>query len=79
MFVIDVSADAAVHRACSRIANGLGFLIRPLCRSADDRDFGLCEAYSIAREEIEKIGAAASPCPEAGAGRRHAKETIRGP
>ena len=61
MFVIEASPDSAVHRACSRIANGLVFVIRPLCRSADDRDVALCEAYAIAREEIEKLRAAASP------------------
>jgi hypothetical protein len=79
MFVIDVSADPAVHRACCRIANRLVFLIRPLLRGADDRDLALREAYAIAREEIEKLGAAASTCAVVAAGSRHARETIRGP
>jgi hypothetical protein len=53
MFVIDRSNDAATHRACVRIANRLVFMIRPLLRSADERDRALSEAYAIARDEIE--------------------------
>jgi hypothetical protein len=54
MFVINRSDDAGVHEACSRIANRLVFLIRPLLRGADDRDRALREAYAIAREELER-------------------------
>lgn len=68
MFVIDRSTDAAVHKACSRIANRVVFLIRPLLRSSRDRDDALREAYAIAREEIERHGAADSPSPETGVG-----------
>jgi hypothetical protein len=68
MFVIDRSTDAAIHKACCRIANRVVFLVRPLLRSARDRDDALREAYAIAREEIERHGAAASPFPETGAG-----------
>jgi hypothetical protein len=56
MFVIDASADPAVHRACCRIANRLVFLMCPLLRGADHRNLALHEAYAIAREEIEKHG-----------------------
>jgi hypothetical protein len=79
MFVIDVSPNSAVHLASSWIANRLVFLIFPLLRGADEREVALREAYAIAREEIEKFGAAASPCPVVAAGNRHARETIRGP
>jgi hypothetical protein len=58
MFTIDTAANPAVHRASSRIANRLVFLIGPLLRGADDRDIALREAYAIAREEIERHGAA---------------------
>ncbi len=60
MFAIDLSSDPGVHRACSRIANRVVFLIRPLLRNCDDRDFALREAYAIAREEMEGHGSAAS-------------------
>jgi hypothetical protein len=79
MFVIEVSPDSAVHLATSRIANRMAFLIFPLLRGADDRDVALREASAIAREEIEKLGAAASTCPVVASGNRHARETIRGP
>jgi hypothetical protein len=58
MFVIDRAADPAVHLACSRIANRLVFLIRPLLHNAGDRDLALREAYGIARDELERHGAA---------------------
>ncbi len=58
MFVIDRAADQAVHLACSRIANRVSFLIRPLIRDAADRDLALREAYAIAREELERHGSA---------------------
>jgi hypothetical protein len=58
MRIIDQSPSPAMHRACSRIANRLVFLIQPLLRSADARDIALREAYAIAREEIERHGAA---------------------
>ena len=54
MFVIDAAADPAMHRACSRIANRVVFLIRPLLRDSKARDFALREAYAIAREELER-------------------------
>ncbi len=54
MFTIDCSPDPDVHRACSRIANRVVFLIRPVLRTCDDRDFALREAYAIAREEMER-------------------------
>jgi hypothetical protein len=56
MFVIDRAADQAVHLACSRIANRVVFLIRPLIRAAGDRDLPLREAYAIARQELERHG-----------------------
>lgn len=58
MFAIDTAADPALHRACSRIANRILFLIRPLLRDADARDIALREAYAIAREELERHGSA---------------------
>ncbi len=58
MFTIDTAANPAVHRACSRIANRVVFLIGPLLRGADARDIALREAYAIAREEIERHGSA---------------------
>jgi hypothetical protein len=58
MFRIDTSADPSVHRACSRIANRVVFLIQPLLRDADARDIALREAYAIARQEIERHGPA---------------------
>jgi hypothetical protein len=58
MFTIDTAPDPAMHRACSRIANRLVFLVRPLLRTAHDRDIALREAYAIAREEIERHGTA---------------------
>jgi len=61
MMKIDCSSDADVHRACSRIANGVVFLIRPLLRTGEDRDFALREAYAIARREIEGHESVAAP------------------
>ena len=61
MFTIDCSPDPDVHRACSRIANRVVFLIRPVLRTCEDRDFALCEAYAIAREEMERHESAAAP------------------
>ena len=48
MFAIDTAPDPALHLACSRIANRVVFLIRPLLRDAD----------AIAREELERHGSA---------------------
>jgi hypothetical protein len=59
MFAIDCSSDPVVHRACSRIANRVVFLIQPLLRDAGARNVALREAYAIAREEIEKRQSAA--------------------
>jgi hypothetical protein len=55
---IDPGDRPELHRASARIANRLVFLIQPLLRSADARDIALREAYAIAREEIERHGAA---------------------
>jgi hypothetical protein len=57
---IDHAPDPSLHRACSRIANRIVFLMRPLLRDAESRDLALCEAYAIAREEIERHGAASA-------------------
>jgi hypothetical protein len=56
MLIIDPPSNPALHRACSRIANRLVFLIQPLLRNAYARDIALREAYAIAREEIERHG-----------------------
>jgi hypothetical protein len=61
VFVIDCSSDPEVHRACSRIANRVVFLIQPLLRNGDERNIALREAYAIAREEMERHGSAAAP------------------
>lgn len=58
MLMLDTAPDPALHRACSRIANRMVFLIRPLLRNAYERDTALREAYAIAREEIERHGTA---------------------
>jgi hypothetical protein len=58
MFTIDTAANPSVHRACSRIANRMVFLIRPVLRTAEDRNLVLSQFYAIAREEIERHGSA---------------------
>jgi hypothetical protein len=63
MLRIDVSPNSAVHLASCRIANRIVFRKRPLLSGADDRVVALREAYTIAREEIEKHATVASPCP----------------
>ena len=62
MFTIDCSADPGLHQACSRIANRIVYLIRPLLRNAEERNIALREAYAIAREEMERHGADTASC-----------------